>query len=90
MFKNIGKKIQILAYVVLFFWIIVCTITGIGLAIQFEGVVLAFLGIIVGFIGGWLNPFMIYALGQLLENISSMNFNIKKITDKYEKDRSEN
>ncbi len=71
MFRNAGSKLKILAKV--FFWITVISglLVGIILADGSDGLSLLIIPFAV--IGGWLSTIMMYAFGELCENVKNIS-----------------
>lgn len=69
MFKNIGKKIKILAKIITWIGIAISCLLGIIMMFAIEyGFVAGILIIIIGSISSWISSFLLYGFGQLIEN----------------------
>lgn len=66
MFKNIGKKIKILAQVIT--WINILAFFVLGMALMDLSELAGFLVMIIGVIVSWLSSFLLYGFGQLIDN----------------------
>lgn len=78
MFDNIGKKIKIIAWGILFIWIIIGIVSGIGVGSMAEDTFTMyfggpFLGTLIGFLIGMINAFIIYAIGDIAEKLENIN-----------------
>lgn len=67
MFDNIGRKIRMLAKVLMWIGIIAFAIYGIVMFTE-EKVLAGFLIIVIGALYSWVSSFVLYGFGQLVEN----------------------
>ncbi len=69
MFKNIGKKIKILAQIITWIGIVVSCLLGVIMMFASPyGVLPGILIIIVGSLSSWISSFILYGFGQLIDN----------------------
>ena len=76
MFDNIGGKIKTLALVTTCIGILFSIIAGISLMVIDEEI--AFVGLIImvlGSLSSWISSFVLYGLGQLIENTDQLVYN---------------
>lgn len=80
MFNNIGKKIKSLSKVICWIGIIISLVLGIVCFAVLEDleVLFGFLVIFLGSLLSWLNTFILYAFGQLVDNSDILVVNTKK------------
>jgi len=76
MFDKIGKKIMALANVIMWFGIVASILTGIAMiAFNFiTGLLVA----VLGCIGSWVGAFALYAMGQLVDDVSIIRQNLEE------------
>lgn len=74
MFSNIGGKIKVLAMVLAWLGIILSVIIGI-ITIRYSLIAgLLYAGI--GALSSWVGSFLLYGFGELIENVTSINFKL--------------
>ena len=81
MFENIGNKIMLLAKIIAWIGIIISIISGFVIMASQEQF---FLGVITGGLGAlcsWIGSFMIYAFGQLVDDVSAIKEKTLKNND---------
>ena len=87
MFKNIGKKIKGLAVVLCILGILIAVVIGLLFIVIAVGLLgnqlfptlskgvkigLGIISIVVGFLGSWIGSFVLYGLGQLIDNTDKL------------------
>ena len=80
MYDNIGSKIKTLAKVLC--WIGIIGYIVLGIVLIFTSGFL--IGVLVGVVGAllsWIGPFILYGLGQLIENSDTIVFQNKRLLD---------
>ncbi len=91
MFKNIGKKIKVLAKVLCWIGIVLSVISGIAVmasgnnTVSLNGsyavvspVITGLIVIVIGCLMSWIGSFFAYGFGQLIENSDEIRKNISK------------
>lgn len=72
MFKNIGKKIKILAKVVCWIGIIASVIMGLIIMFDAYSLVGGLFAAAVGALSSWIGSFLLYGFGELVDNTSEI------------------
>ena len=92
MFDNIGGKIKTLAQVVCWIGIIFSVFSGIAIIVEDNFVFLGFIYIVIGPLASWASSFVLYGLGEIINQLEYSNSNtynlyqlLKKIAPKDEK-----
>lgn len=82
MYKNIGRKIKILAIVIAVILAIMFIIVGVSRAVN-KQVVAAILVIIFGPVISWISSFVLYGFGELVDKTCEIELKISN--DRYER-----
>ena len=95
MFNNPGKKLKSLAKFIFWLSIILYTLAAVGaylneVEINSPGstiglIIVAVLGVLIGLLIGWLSSILVYAFGELIEDVHSMRKKISRIEYKLSK-----
>ena len=95
MFNNPGKKLKSLAKFIFWLSIILYTLAAVGaylneVEINSTGstiglIIVAVLGVLIGLLIGWLSSILVYAFGELIEDVHSMRKKISRIEYKLSK-----
>ena len=67
MFKNIGKKIKLLAKILCWLQIIAYMATAVFFMVM-DQILLGFVILVVGFLVAWIGSFLLYGFGELVDN----------------------
>ena len=96
MFNNPGKKLKSLAKVIFWLSIIIYTLAAVGAYLNeveinsasgstIGLIIVAVLWVLIGLLIGWLSSILVYAFGELIEDVHSMRKKISRIEYKLSK-----
>lgn len=81
MFENIGNKIMLLAKIIAWIGIIISIISGFVIMVSQEELFFGFITGGLGVLFSWIGSFMIYAFGQLVDDVSEIREKTLKNND---------